>query len=217
MGAAIELNRVGYDNIAILDREDDLGGTWHVNHYPKLAVDVPTTTYSYWIEPYPYWSRLYAPGEEIKLCAGHVADKYDLRRYMRFGTTVEGARWDEEAQVWRVALADGETLTARFLITATGYLSQPRTPDIPGITNFNGKLIHSTRWDHSYVTDTIGELSVVPGVVYYRWARPLAVAASKLSKMHMFASIRGPVSAFAAALRLPGECEIVASTRCPSL
>jgi len=92
-----------------------------------------------WFEPYPYWSRLYAPGEELKRYADHVADKYDLRRYMRFDTTVEGANWDEEAQVWKVALAGGETLTAPFLITATGYLSQHRIPDIPGITSFNNK------------------------------------------------------------------------------
>lgn len=104
MGAAIQLNRLGYRNIAILDREDDLGGTWHVNRYPGLTVDVPSTTYSYWFEPNPYWSRLYAPGAELKSYAEHVADKYDLRRYMRFNTTVEGARWDEESQTWQVSL-----------------------------------------------------------------------------------------------------------------
>jgi len=83
---------VGYDNIVIVDREDDLGGTWHVNHYPGLTVDVPSTTYSYWFEPNPYRSRLFAPGAELKRYAGHVADKYNVRRYMRFNTTVEGAR-----------------------------------------------------------------------------------------------------------------------------
>jgi cation diffusion facilitator CzcD-associated flavoprotein CzcO len=150
MGAAIQLNRVGFDRIAILDREDDLGGTWHVNRYPRLTVDIPATSYSYWFEPNPYWSRLYAPGAELKRYADHVADKYDLRRYMRFGTTVEGARWDEDDQVWQVALADGETLTARFLITATGYLSQPRVPDVPGIMSFDGKMIHSAKWDHDF-------------------------------------------------------------------
>ena len=112
IGAAIQLNRLGYDNIVILDREDGLGGTWHVNRYPGLAVDVPSTTYSYWFEPNPYWSRLFAPGEELKRYAEHVADKYNVRRYMRFNTTVEGARWDDDAQVWEVALADGETLSA---------------------------------------------------------------------------------------------------------
>jgi cation diffusion facilitator CzcD-associated flavoprotein CzcO len=150
IGAAIQLNRLGYDNIVILERETDLGGTWHVNHYPGLAVDVPITTYSYWFEPNPNWSRLFASGEEIKRYADHVADKYDVRRYIRFRTSVEGARWDEEAQVWRVALAGGETLTTRFLITATGFLSQPHTPEIPGITSFAGKVIHTTAWDDDY-------------------------------------------------------------------
>jgi cation diffusion facilitator CzcD-associated flavoprotein CzcO len=150
IGAAIQLNRLGYENITILDREDDLGGTWHVNRYPGLTVDVPSTTYSYWFEPNPNWSRLYAPGAELKRYADHVADKYNVRRYMRFNTTVDGAHWDDEAQVWLVALADGETLRAQFLIVATGYLCQPRTPDIPGIDTFNGRVIHAAAWDDSY-------------------------------------------------------------------
>lgn len=153
MGAAIQLKRQGFDSIAMLEREDDLGGTWHVNRYPGLAVDIPSATYSYWFEPNPYWSRLFAPGGELKRYADHVADKYDVRRHMRFGTAVEGARWDEEAQVWRVALAGGETLTARYLITATGFLSQPHTPDIPGIASFEGKVVHTTAWDDSYAFD----------------------------------------------------------------
>ena len=138
MGASIQLKKMGYDNILILDREDDLGGTWHVNHYPGLAVDIPSPTYSYWFEPNPLWSRLYAPGAELKAYADHVADKYDVRRHMRFNSPVDGARWDEDAQIWQVALSNGETLTSRFLITATGYLSQPRNPDIPGIEDFAG-------------------------------------------------------------------------------
>lgn len=258
MGAAIELRRAGYDNFVIVDREDDLGGTWYVNHYPGLAVDIPSPTYSYWFEPNPYWSRLHAPGEELKLYADHVADKYDLRRYMRLSTTVEGARWDEDAQVWRVALAGGETLTSRFLITATGYLSQPQIPDIPGVDNFNGKMIHTADWDHShrvdgscvavigtgvtavqlipelakkvseltvyqrtaiwvvpkvdfpipravqrlfarlpvlqrilrFVTDVLAELGISTAVLNYRKTSFVNAAAAKLSKAHMFASIR---------------------------
>jgi cation diffusion facilitator CzcD-associated flavoprotein CzcO len=150
IGAAIQLNRLGYDNIVILEREDDLGGTWHVNHYPGLTVDVPSTTYSYWFEPNPYWSRLYAPGAELKRYANHVADKYNVRRHMRFNTTVEGARWDDEAQVWRLEVTGGETLSAQFLITATGFLCQPRTPDIAGIDTFNGRIIHTAKWDETY-------------------------------------------------------------------
>jgi cation diffusion facilitator CzcD-associated flavoprotein CzcO len=153
IGAAIQLKRIGYENILLLDRENDLGGTWHVNRYPGLAVDIPSTTYSYWFEPNPYWSRLFAPGDELKRYADHVADKYDVRRHMRFNTTVESARWDEEAQLWRVTLAGGETLTTRFLITATGFLSQPHTPDLPGINDFDGRVIHTTAWDDSYQFD----------------------------------------------------------------
>lgn len=150
IGAAIQLKRLGYDNLLIVDREDDLGGTWHLNRYPGLAVDVPTTSYSYWFEPNPNWSRLFSTGDEIKQYAEHVADKHDVRRHMRFNTRVEGARWDEEAKVWHVALAGGGSMAARFLITATGIMSQPFTPDIPGIASFEGKVIHSTKWDDTY-------------------------------------------------------------------
>ncbi|MBI5340107.1 MAG: NAD(P)/FAD-dependent oxidoreductase [Mycolicibacterium rufum] len=155
IGAAIQLKRMGYENFVILDREDDLGGTWYVNHYPGLAVDVPTTTYSYFFEPNPNWSRLFSTGTEIKQYADDVADKYDVRRHMRFRTVVQGARWDEEAQAWRVSVADGETLTARYLFTATGFLSQPRLPEIPGIETFDGRVLHTTAWDDSY--DPTGE------------------------------------------------------------
>ncbi len=150
IGAAIQFKRLGYENILIIDREDDLGGTWHVNRYPGLSVDQPSPTFSYWFEPNPHWSRLYAPGVELKRYAEHVADKYDVRSHMRFNTTVEGARWDDEARVWQVALAGGETLSAQFLIAATGFLCQPKTPDIPGIETFSGRTIHTAAWDDSY-------------------------------------------------------------------
>ncbi len=149
IGAAIQLKRLGYDNIVILDREADLGGTWHVNRYPGLAVDVPCTTYSYWFEPNPYWSRLFPRGDEILRYAEHVADKYDVRRHMRFNTTVECARWDDDARLWQVTLAGGESLQTRFLITATGFLSQPHTPQIPGIDSFEAEVVHTTAWDGS--------------------------------------------------------------------
>src|SRR6185312_6459611 len=150
IGAAIQLKRMGYRNFVILDREDDLGGTWHVNRYPGLAVDVPTTTYSYFFEPNPNWSRLFSTGTEIKQYADDVADKFDVRKHMRFNTVVEGARWDEDGKLWRVAVAGGQTLATRYLITATGFLSQPKTPDIPGIASFEGKVIHTADWDEGY-------------------------------------------------------------------
>jgi cation diffusion facilitator CzcD-associated flavoprotein CzcO len=161
MGAAIQLKRSGYDNLLILEREDDLGGTWHVNRYPGLAVDIPSATYSYSFEPNPYWSRLFAPGPELKKYAEHVADKYDLRRHMRFGTYVESARWDEDSEHWVVTPRDGDPVTGRFLLTATGFLSQPKLPDIEGIDGFAGKVIHTADWDDDY--DLTGKRAAVIG------------------------------------------------------
>lgn len=149
LGAAIEFRRLGIDDIAILEREDDLGGTWHVNHYPGLAVDIASVTYSYSFEPNPYWSRLFAPGAELKRYATHIADKYDLKRHMEFRTSVVSARWDDDRQQWSVATADGRTRTCRYLVTATGYLSQPHIPDFPGIDSFAGTILHTADWDDS--------------------------------------------------------------------
>ncbi|WP_433684263.1 flavin-containing monooxygenase [Nocardia sp. CA-119907] len=161
MGAGIELDRLGLSNFVILEREDDLGGTWHVNHYPGLAVDIASVTYSYSFEPNPYWTRLFAPGKELKKYAEHVADKYGLRRRMRFGTVVDGARWDEEHQHWAVSITGGETVTGRYLLTATGFLSQPYTPPFPGIESFAGKIIHTTAWEDDF--DLTGRKAAVIG------------------------------------------------------
>ncbi|BBH16931.1 putative monooxygenase [Nocardioides baekrokdamisoli] len=150
MGAAIQLQRSGFSDIVILEREDDLGGTWHVNRYPGLAVDIPSPTYSYSFEPNPYWTRLFAPGAELKAYATHVAEKYDLTQYMRFGQSVESATWDEKARRWTVRTSAGDEISATFLITATGFLSQPKMPDIKGIESFKGKVIHTADWDDSY-------------------------------------------------------------------
>lgn len=147
MGAAIQLKRLGIDDFVILEREDDLGGTWHVNRYPGLAVDIASVTYSYSFEPNPWWSHWYARGPELKKYAEHVADRYDLRRHMRFDTVVEGAVWDDAAQEWEVRVAGREPVRATYLITATGFLSQPRMPDIAGVHDFAGTVVHTARWD----------------------------------------------------------------------
>ncbi|WP_280359265.1 flavin-containing monooxygenase [Nocardia otitidiscaviarum] len=161
MGAGIELDRLGLSDFVILERENDLGGTWHVNRYPGLAVDIASVTYSYSFEPNPHWSRLFAPGAELKKYAEHVADKYDLRRRMRFDTVVGGARWDGEQQHWVVSIENGETLTARYLLAATGFLSQPYTPPFPGIDSFAGKIIHTTAWEDDY--DLTGRKAAIIG------------------------------------------------------
>ncbi|MDR3418667.1 MAG: NAD(P)/FAD-dependent oxidoreductase [Nevskia sp.] len=161
MGVAIQLGRMGIDDILMLDQSDDLGGTWHQNTYPGLAVDIPSVTYSYSFEPNPNWSRLYAPGAELKSYTQHVADKYRLRRFMRFNATVEKAEFDEGRQHWTVHVAGQPPVRAKVLVIATGYLSHPKRPDIPGLDSFAGKVIHTARWDHGY--DLAGKRAAVIG------------------------------------------------------
>lgn len=150
MGAAIQLQRLGIDSILMCDRTDDLGGTWHLNTYPGLAVDIASLSYSYSFEPNPYWSRLYAPGRELKAYANHVADKYGLRRFMRFNTSVDKVVYDESGKFWTVYPTGHPPVTTRILVLATGFLSQPKNPDIPGIDSFAGKIMHTAAWDHAY-------------------------------------------------------------------
>ncbi len=161
MGAAIQLKRLGIEDLVVLEREDDLGGTWHVNHYPGLAVDIPSSTYSYSFAPNPHWTRLFAPGPELKAYAEHVADTYDLRRHMVFGQSVSGAVWDEDAERWHVSTSDGSVHSGRWLFTATGFLSQPRLPDIEGIERFAGRVLHTADWDDT--ADLRGERVAVIG------------------------------------------------------
>ena len=150
IGVAIQLNRMGIDDICIIDRASDLGGTWHLNTYPGLAVDIPSTTYSYSFEPNPRWSRLFAPGAELKDYAVRVAKKYNLRRYMRFNTAVERVVYDSWSRSWTVYTDSGDSICGRILIMATGFLSQPKFPNIPGLDGFQGKVIHTSMWDHDY-------------------------------------------------------------------
>src|SRR3954452_23718648 len=134
MGAAISLKRLGFgsgsQDLLILEREDDLGGTWHVNHYPGLAVDIASVTYSYSFEPNPYWQHWFARGAELKQYAEHVADTYDLRRHMRFGVSVEGARWDEDEQHWVVSV--GGRAGAVGGRAASEASDQSRPPSVGG-------------------------------------------------------------------------------------
>ncbi|WP_410876287.1 flavin-containing monooxygenase [Nocardia sp. A7] len=147
IGVAIELRKAGFDDFVIIDEADGVGGTWHWNTYPGVAVDIPSFSYQFSFEQRTDWSRVYAPGRELKAYAESCVDKYELRPRIRFGITVVGADFDEEADRWVLHTTDGE-LTARFVISATGVLTRPKLPEIPGIESFTGTTMHTSRWDH---------------------------------------------------------------------
>ena len=126
-----------------------------------LAVDIASVTYSYSFEPNPHWSRLFAPGSELKAYADHVADKYDLRRHIEFGVEVTAIEYDEKAGEWSVQTDRGETIRTQSVITAVGQLSRPAFPSITGRDTFEGPSFHSAEWDHS--VDLTGKRVAVIG------------------------------------------------------
>lgn len=149
IGTGIKLDEAGFSDFLILEQGDGVGGAWHFNTYPGVAVDIPSLSYSFSFERNPYWSRVFAPGTELKAYAEHCVDKYGLRARIRLNTGVTGCEFDEQNDVWHITTDNGTVLTARYIVGATGVLTQPRNPDIPGIDTFKGIKMHTARWDHA--------------------------------------------------------------------
>jgi cation diffusion facilitator CzcD-associated flavoprotein CzcO len=146
IGLGIRLARRRRESFVLLERAHGVGGTWRDNRYPGVACDVPSHLYSFSFRPKPDWSRVFAPGEEIHDYLRACARDEGLDPHLRLGTEMQHARWDGTR--WRVATSAG-TYRARVLVVAAGRLSEPRIPDIPGLSAFDGPVFHSARWDGS--------------------------------------------------------------------
>ncbi len=149
IGAAILLHKAGFEDFLMLEAGDGVGGAWHWNTYPGVAVDIPSFSYQFSFEQISGWSRVYAPGRELKAYADYCVDKYDIRRRTRLGSKVVAANFDDETHLWRLETTDGWSMTARFVVGATGVLTQPKPPDIDGLDGFRGTVMHTARWDHT--------------------------------------------------------------------
>ncbi len=147
---AIRLKQAGVDSFVVLERGNDVGGTWRDNRYPGCACDVPSHLYSFSFELDPDWSRMYATQPEIQAYLQRCADEYGIRPHIRFGANVVEAAYDDAAAGWTVRTADGRELRARVVVSAMGGLSRPHVPGLPGIERFRGARFHSAEWDHSY-------------------------------------------------------------------
>jgi len=142
------LRKAGFTTLA-LESGDDVGGTWYWNRYPGARCDIQTIDYSYTdpeLESGWQWSEKYATQPEILRYLGFVADRFDLRRDIRFGTKATGATWDEATERWLLATEKGEPVSCRFYIMATGCLSQPKPPEIDGVQDFKGEIYFTGRW-----------------------------------------------------------------------
>jgi cation diffusion facilitator CzcD-associated flavoprotein CzcO len=154
IGMAVELLEGGPDgagavaDVTIVEKQDGVGGVWRANTYPGAACDVPSHLYSFSFAPKAEWSRVYAPQPEILAYLEGVVDDHGLRPHLRLGEEVAQAVWDEASCTWEVALASGGTLTCDVLVSATGQLSRPSIPALPGLQDFPGPVMHSATWDH---------------------------------------------------------------------
>lgn len=150
LGTAIRLREAGIENIVILERGSEVGGTWRDNQYPGAACDIPSNLYSFSFAPNPAWSRGYSGSAEILGYIRHLVGHYDLHRHIRFGHTVTKLSFDEATGLWSATIADGRTVRARSAVMAQGPLSNAGWPAIDGIQQYAGHKIHSARWDHGY-------------------------------------------------------------------
>jgi cation diffusion facilitator CzcD-associated flavoprotein CzcO len=161
LGMAIALLKAGRRSFAVLERAESVGGTWRDNTYPGCACDIPSHLYSFSFEQNPGWSRMYPPQGEIRAYLERVVQRYGLAPFLRFGRNVKSMAYDEAAGLWRVASDDGETVTARVVVSGMGGLSNPAWPSIPGLESFKGPSFHSAQWDHG--VDLAGKRIAVIG------------------------------------------------------
>lgn len=160
IGLSVRLLQAGIDDFVVLERAADVGGVWRDNQYPGCACDVQSHLYSFSFAPNPTWSRSYSPAGEIWEYLRDVARRFGVTPHVRFEHVVEEATWDEGRRVWRIRTSKGD-LTADAFVAANGGLSEPSFPDLPGLASFEGKTMHSARWDHDY--DLAGKRVAVVG------------------------------------------------------
>ncbi len=144
--SAIKLQEAGFDNFAIYEKADRLGGTWRENEYVGVACDVPSHLYCYSFAPNPDWSHRFSSGAEIQAYFEDVARRYGVDARIQYGKQITRCAFEDGR--WKIEMADGSTDVGDFLIAATGVLHQPAYPEIEGLDSFAGAMFHSARWNH---------------------------------------------------------------------
>ena len=148
------LSKLGLD-VRAFEAGGGVGGTWYWNRYPGARCDVESMQYSFSfseeLQRDWQWSELFSAQPEILSYANHVAERFDLRRLITFNARVHAAIFDEASARWTVHTSIGETVTARYIVMATGCLSTGRVPDFPGIETFEGRTFHTGEWPHEPV------------------------------------------------------------------
>ena len=152
IAAAVALRRAGIDDLVIIEAADGVGGTWRRNSYPGAACDVQSHLYCFSFAPNPNWSRTYVRQPEILTYLEWVTDEFDLRRHLMLGTRVHTVAWNDSALKWEIhghCAGKPATVTADVVISAVGLFGSAKLPDIAGLTDFGGVLMHTSHWDHT--------------------------------------------------------------------
>ncbi len=151
--------------VRVLEAGGDVGGTWYWNRYPGSRCDVPSLEYSYGFSPELErewdWPEVFSSQEDILAYANHVADRFDLRRDMQFDTRIVSVNYQEDEDVWRLTSEAGEVFEAPFCVMATGCLSVPNTPRLPGADAFDGLVLHTGLWPHEPVDLTGKRVGII--------------------------------------------------------
>ncbi len=156
-----ELRRVGVERICIIERGSDIGGTWYWNRYPGAACDVESYIYLPLLEEIGGMPKQkYATAPDIWEHTKKIARKFDLYRDALLQTVATDVSWSDETKRWTVLTNRGDKIIARYLVTCTGSMAEPKLPNIPGIETFKGHTFHTSRWDYDYTGgDSSGNLS----------------------------------------------------------
>ena len=150
IATAIRLIQSKITDFIILEKADDVGGTWRENQYPGAACDVQSHMYSLSYAPKTDWSKRYAEAPEIFGYIQNLIQDYDLKKFIKFNQEVIKAEYDEISCHWHLVLKTGQKINAQFVIFASGPLHVPQIPKIKGIEKFKGEVFHSSAWNHEY-------------------------------------------------------------------
>ncbi len=155
--AGARLREAGVRNIRVIEKGGDFGGTWYWNRYPGAACDIESYVYLPLLEELGYVPKeKYSRAPEIFAYCKSIAEKYDLYRNACFQTEVTDLRWDEGGSRWIISTNRGDSMRARFVCLANGFLQRPKLPGIPGVGTFQGHTFHTSRWDYAYTGGDAG-------------------------------------------------------------
>jgi cation diffusion facilitator CzcD-associated flavoprotein CzcO len=176
----IKLLEAGMKSFLIIEKSEEIGGTWWDNRYPGCACDIPSHLYSFSFAPSTEWTRMYPGQQEIHDYLKRCGERYGLAPYLRLRTRFQEAIWDESESVWNVTAGDGMRIRARVLVSGMGALHVPHYPELPGLEHFSGPAFHSSAWDHRVNLDGKNVAVVGTGASAIQFVPQIAPRVGKL-------------------------------------